>query len=152
MAHLRQAFKWMGAWAWTRRQWNRWRPYSLARMARREKARLATEPRYLRARQRGAAKAIELLRDELSFLWLAPLAFLVLIQPWVYRGGFSVFAHDERTSSNFLGILWQVQGAALGLSLAVVLFAFQSVHGNRHGVPLRDFAERPGCSRSSTQA
>jgi hypothetical protein len=141
MARLRQAFKWMGAWAWTRRQWNRWRPYSLARMARKEKARLATEPRYLRARQRGAAMAIELLRDELSFLWLAPLAFLLLIQPWVYRGGFSVFGHDERTSSNFLGILWQVQGAALGLSLAVVLFAFQSVHGNRHGVPLRDFAE-----------
>ncbi len=110
-------------------------------MARREKARLATEPRYLRARQRGAAIAIELLRDELSFLWLAPLAFLVLFQPWVYRGGFSVFGHDERTSSNFLGILWQVQGAALGLSLAVVLFAFQSVHGNRHGVPLRAFAE-----------
>jgi hypothetical protein len=110
-------------------------------MARREKARLAIEPRYLRARQRGAAMAIELLRDELSFLWLAPLAFLVLIQPWVFRGGFSVFGHGDQTSSNFLGILWQVQGAALGLSLAVVLFAFQSVHGNRHGVPLREFAE-----------
>ncbi|MHB8059971.1 MAG: DUF2254 domain-containing protein [Gaiellaceae bacterium] len=118
-----------------------WRTYSLARMARREKTRLATEPRYLRFRQRTARKTVELARDELSFVWLAAFAFGVLTQPWIPFHGFSVFNHTDAASSNFIGILWQVQGAALGLSLAVVLFVFQSVHGNRLGGSLRDFAE-----------
>ncbi len=111
-------------------------------MARREKARLATEPRYLRFRQRTGSKAVEFARDEFSFIWLGAIAFLVPIQPWITIGGFSVFDHGARsTSSTFIEVLWQVQGAALGLSLAVVLFVFQSVHGNRLGGSLRDFAE-----------
>lgn len=128
--------------SWVRRQPQSWRPYSLARMARREKARLATERRYLRFRQRTMSKAVELARDELSFFWLGVIAFFIPIQPWVTIGGFGVLTHDAAgTSSSFIGVLWQVQGAALGLSLAVVLFVFQSVHGNRLGGSLRDFAE-----------
>jgi hypothetical protein len=118
-----------------------WRPYSLARMARREKARLATESRYLRARQHAVSQLGELFRDEFSFVWLTPIAFFGLMQPWLWSGGFSVFEHHEQRAIDFIGILWQVQGAALGLSLAVVLFVFQSVHGNRLGGSLRDFAE-----------
>jgi hypothetical protein len=110
-------------------------------MASREKARHATEGYYLRVRQRATSTAIELARDELSFLWLAPVAFVALAEPWVPLGRLSMFGHDDQMSSNFIGILWQVQGAALGLSLAVVLFVFQSVHGNRLGGSLRDFAE-----------
>ncbi len=117
------------------------RPYSLARMARREKARLATEPRALRAKQRAISIALGFARHELSFLWLGVVAFLGLAQPWVPISGFSVFAHHDQRSANIIGTLWQVQGAALGLSLAVVLFVFQSVHGNRLGGSLRDFAE-----------
>ncbi|HVU78845.1 MAG TPA: hypothetical protein VHC67_14800 [Gaiellaceae bacterium] len=110
-------------------------------MARGEKARLATESRFLRTRQRGISVLVEFARDEFSFVWLAPLAFIGLVQPWIWQGGFSVFGHAEETSVDFIGILWQVQGAALGLSLAVVLFVFQSVYGNRLGGSLRDFAE-----------
>ena len=110
-------------------------------MARREKARLATEPRYLRLQRRATSKALELARDELSFLWLGAIAFLVLIQPWISISGFGLFSNAAAAPSNFIEVLWQVQGAALGLSLAVVLFVFQSVHGNRLGGSLRDFAE-----------
>lgn len=134
--------RWLGAISnWLLNQFNRRRPYSLARMARREKARLATEPRHLRARQRASSAMVELARDELSFLWLGSVALIVLVQPWLSLPGFSVFGHHDERSSNFIGTLWQVQGAALGLSLAVVLFVFQSVHGNRLGGSLRDFAE-----------
>jgi hypothetical protein len=109
-------------------------------MARREKAKLATDPRFLRFQQRSVSALVEFGRDEFSFVWLGPTAFVVLVQPWV-SSGFSIFSHDEQPSIDFIGILWQVQGAALGLSLAVVLFVFQSVHGNRLGGSLRDFAE-----------
>jgi hypothetical protein len=134
-AWLRRPVSWL--WRWP----DNLRAYSLARMARREKARLATEPRYLRFRQRAVSKAVALARDELSFLWLGAIAFLVPIQPWIVIRGFSLFSRADDTSSNFIEVLWQVQGAALGLSLAVVLFVFQSVHGNRLGGSLRDFAE-----------
>jgi hypothetical protein len=40
---------------------------------------------------------------------------------------------------DFLPVAWQVQAAALGLSLAVVTFAFQSYSLSRFGAALRDF-------------
>jgi hypothetical protein len=92
----------------------------------------------LRVRQRAVSSAVELARDELSFIWLAVIAALMLFQPWV--AGFNVFSGRSDPTA-FLETLWQVQGAALGLSLAVVLFVFQSVYGNRLGGSLRDFAE-----------
>jgi len=106
-------------------------------MAKREKARLATESQ---VGQRVASRILALVRDELSFIWLALLAFLVLnvSVPW---DGFSALKLPGGNPSDFIGVLWQVQGAALGLSLAVVLFVFQSVHGNRLGGSLREFAE-----------
>jgi len=42
---------------------------------------------------------------------------------------------------SFLTALWQVEGAAVGLSLAVVLFAFQAVYGRRRAATLSEFAE-----------
>jgi hypothetical protein len=130
-ASATRPFLWLGS------QLAELRPQSLASMARSEKARLATEPRSLRVRQQARSLASEVGRDEFSFIWLALLAFSLLFQPWV--PGFSVFS--KRDPTDFLEVLWQVQGAALALSLAVVLFVFQSVYGNRLGGSLRDFAE-----------
>jgi len=107
-------------------------------MARREKARLATEPRYLRVRKDISSRVVGLFRDEMSIVPLAVIAIPVLFLPWFV--GFSVLG-KRSDPSVFLESLWQVQATALGLSLAVVLFVFQSVYGNRLGGSLRDFAE-----------
>jgi hypothetical protein len=113
-------------------------PGSLARLARQEKARLVTESRYARLRRERLAPLASLARDEFSFLWLFPLAFGIPFIPWNVH--FRPFADTSR-AVNFLQTLWQVQGAALGLSLAVVLFVFQAVYGVRLGGSLREFAE-----------
>ena len=91
-------------------------------------------------RQRTVPKALELARGEFSFLGLGAIAVFVLIQPWVSIT-LARFTGPSADASSFIEVLWQVQGAALGLSLAVVLFVFQSVHGSRLGGSLHDFAE-----------
>lgn len=106
-------------------------------MTRRDLRRLRTQSRFERVRAGFISRATALVRDELSILWIALLAGLCLFQPWY--DGFQVLSTSDESSA-LIGAMWQVQGAALGLSLAVVLFVFQSVF-NRLGGSLRDFAE-----------
>jgi hypothetical protein len=76
------------------------------------------------------------LRGAPAVFWLAAVAVGVLWLPWAP-------ALDALSNSptSFLQALWQVEGAALGLSLAVVLFAFQAVYGQRRAATLGEFAE-----------
>jgi hypothetical protein len=47
----------------------------------------------------------------------------------------------EEDAEGFITALWQVQGAVLALSIAVIIFAFQTVPSSRYGIKLYEFAE-----------
>jgi hypothetical protein len=47
----------------------------------------------------------------------------------------------EGDAERFITALWQVQGAVLALSIAVIVFAFQAVPSSRYGIKLYEFAE-----------
>ena len=49
---------------------------------------------------------------------------------------------DEAEARNFLGLLWQVEGAALALTVAAALFALESAARVRPGTALTDYAEK----------
>jgi hypothetical protein len=129
--------RWKETYAAVRSRFDEHRRFSLRRMARREKSRLATEATSRGWQRRAVSGAVEVLRDQWSIVVLCVFAFVPLVIP---VPAFSYFAGSTDRLS-FLETLWQVQGAALGLSLAVVLFVFQSVYGSRLGGSLRDFAE-----------
>lgn len=72
------------------------------------------------------------------FVLLSAIALLGLLSPprsW----GFDALSTRQEAEA-FLGTLWQVEAAALALSLAVVLFLFQAV-ATSHSGDLREFAE-----------
>lgn len=78
-------------------------------------------------------------QGNVSFLLvLLAIALMGLILPpsgW----GFAPLA-DLDDAAEFLRTLWQVEAAALALSVAVILFLFQSVASSRPGGDLREFA------------
>lgn len=81
-------------------------------------------------------RLLQQLRGAPAVVWLAAVALGFLWLPWV--PGLSAL---KDSPGSLLQALWQVEGAALGLSLAVVLFAFQAVYGQRRAATLGEFAE-----------
>lgn len=57
------------------------------------------------------------------------------------RLGFRALA-DPSDARDFLSQMWQVSGASVGLSIAVVVFAFQGASSGRLATALRDYAVR----------
>jgi hypothetical protein len=88
------------------------------------------------ARERVGQRLLQQLRGAPAAVWLAAVALGLLWLPWV--PGLGALGSSP---GPFLQALWQVEGAALGLSLAVVLFAFQAVYGQRRAATLGEFAE-----------
>lgn len=88
------------------------------------------------ARERVGRRLLQQLRGAPAAVWLAAVGLGLLWLPWV--PGLGALGSSP---GSFLQALWQVEGAALGLSLAVVLFAFQAVYGQRRAATLGEFAE-----------
>lgn len=57
------------------------------------------------------------------------------------RAPLAVF-HDEQRSRELLGLLWQVEAAAIALVVAAALFAFESLTRQRSNLPLVEYANR----------
>jgi hypothetical protein len=72
---------------------------------------------------------------------LATLAVTVAVLFIPSRLGFRALA-DPADARNFLSQMWQVSGASVGLSVAVVVFAFQGAASGRLATALRDYAVR----------
>lgn len=72
---------------------------------------------------------------------LAPLVVAVFQALEVNRAPLPVF-FDEQAVRELLGLLWQVEAAAIALVLAASLFAFESLTRQRSDIPLVDYANR----------
>jgi hypothetical protein len=115
-----------------------WLGRSLIRTAKHGRASLAQTSPWRRRRRDAWDWLVGVLRAESSFWWLFVLFFGFVWLP--IRWGFRLFATGEKTPG-FLQALWQVEGATLAISLAVVIFVFQAVYASRLNGSLRQFAE-----------
>jgi hypothetical protein len=118
--------------------WPRIGARSLRRVAMSEKARLENVGRGARATRRGRRLLGFLVRDRRGALSLIVPALGLAYLPW------SVSFRPLRNPAkahDLLQVLWQVQAAALALSLAVVIFIFEAVYGRRLRPELRSLAE-----------
>lgn len=80
---------------------------------------------------------------------LPPLAVVVVVFLQVggsERAPLAVF-FDEARSRELLGLLWQVEAAAIALVLAASLFAFESLTRQRSNIPLVEYANRSRLSQ-----
>jgi len=94
----------------------------------------------MRRRARELGRRYPLMRI-LPFLALASGVFFPDLVPLLPRPS-GTFANEQK-SSEFLGTMWQVVAGALGLSVAMIAFAFEafvSVSQRRLGGSLREFA------------
>jgi hypothetical protein len=60
---------------------------------------------------------------------------------WAPSGVVAPALRSETDAERFLETVWQVQAAAVGLTIAVVVFAFQALSSSRWSVGLREFAD-----------
>jgi hypothetical protein len=120
-------------------RWPPWHPRSLRRLALREKAKLEGAPRRARVERSLRTCVWKLFHDRGWALLLAVPAIGVAFVPT----GLSLNPLEgEEEATAILEILWQVEAAALALSLAVVIFILQAVHSTRRRPSLRGLAER----------
>lgn len=117
------------------------RERSLLRVVSRQRNSLAITPTWVRRRREAADFLTRLIRDELAFLWVLPLAVGLAFVNWHVH--FRPFGSPARGTS-YLYAVWGVQAVTLTLSLAVVIFVFQAVYASRFGGSLRRFAEETG--------
>lgn len=111
-------------------------PRSLRRSAERERLRLISGSRLVRLSARTHGFRLRLatvagfgpsyLVIGVGMLWMPSLV------------GWAPIGIDE--PSDFISALWQVEAAALGLTVAVVIFAFQALASSRWRTDLREFA------------
>ena len=122
-------------------QWPPWHPRSLRRVALREKAKLEGAPRRTRAARGLRVCAWNLSHHRGWALLLVVPAIGVAFLPI----GLSLnpLEGDEKATA-ILQTLWQVEAAALALSLAVVIFILQAVYSTQPRPPLRGLAEGIG--------
>ena len=75
------------------------------------------------------------------YIWLLLLGAFLVLNPWIPNPGFGPFKTTEKAES-FLHDLWQVEAAALALSLAIIVFAVQAYRSatqERYGGTLRRY-------------
>jgi hypothetical protein len=120
-------------------RWPQWQTRSLRRLALREQARLEDASRLTLARRLLGAFFWKLTRDR-AWLLIFPsigIAFLPI--------GLSLSPLEHgKNAKSILQILWQVEAAALALSLALVIFILDAVHKTRRRPSLRVLADAIG--------
>jgi hypothetical protein len=126
---------------WVRDRWEAWIHRSLLRWATSEERRLSRVPRSLRYRRflgnvLRAAWANHLLMAAVFLVVGVSVFFLGSRQPWLLTWSVAI-----QEKADFLAAMWQVLAAALALSIAVVLFAFQSAVGQGEAESIKEFAE-----------
>ena len=119
-------------------RWPPWQPRSLRRLALHEKANLEDAPRRTRVGRliRSCGWNVTHHRDWALLLVVPSIGFA-----FVPTGLSLNPLDDEKKATSILQILWQVEAAALALSLAVVIFILQAVYSTRPRPPLRGLAE-----------
>jgi hypothetical protein len=100
-------------------------------------ARRTASDRFWRGWRRSGRR---LLLGEVGSVWIVPLAAGAAYAP---IPGLRTLS-SASDAGQFLQVLWQVEAAALALSLAIVIFAFQAVYATRLRGSLRQFAEETG--------
>lgn len=113
---------------------------SLRRRALSVRAQLEGETRRARLLDTARRFGSKLIRDyRWSSLVLAVPCFgaAFLPIPWSFRP-----FEAPRVAVRYLTVLWQVEAAALGLTLVVVVFILQAVHTRKQRPALRDLAEK----------
>lgn len=80
-----------------------------------------------------------------GFFWLLLLGMAGVLsfpsQVWIYRWPLDLSLFESATKAEeFIKVLWQVEASVLALSIAVIIFAFQSVPSSRYGITLHEFA------------
>jgi hypothetical protein len=110
----------------------------LRSLALREKAKLEGAPRRVRAERSFRTFIWNLFHDR---GWALLLAVPAIGAAFVPTGLSLNPLKGEKEATAILEILWQVEAAALALSLAVVIFILQAVHSTRHRPSLRALAE-----------
>jgi hypothetical protein len=119
---------------------------SLARQARRQQAHLrGRESLRGLAVRAGAGIAALFTRPSTSLVALSIIGVAGLFLPselplYWWSPKLNLFSL-EGDAERFITALWQVQGAVLALSIAVIVFAFQAVPSSRYGIKLYEFAE-----------
>ena len=122
-------------------RWPKWQPRSLRRLACRRQAEAEGLARGGRAWRRLRRWGWNVRHHRLWSLCLVVPAFLIAFIPW------SVSLWPLRgleEAPDLLEVLWQVQAAAVALSLAVVIFVFEAVYSAKPRPSIRDLAEGVG--------
>ena len=72
---------------------------------------------------------------------------IAMLHVWgLERAPLAIF-FDENASRDALGLLWQVEAAAIALVVAASLFAFESLTRQREAIPLVEYANRSGLAQ-----
>ena len=72
---------------------------------------------------------------------------IAMLHVWgLERAPLAIF-FDENASRDALGLLWQVEAAAIALVVAASLFAFESLTRQRETIPLVEYANRSGLAQ-----
>jgi hypothetical protein len=120
--------------------WQRYRPpWSLRRATTLRLWREAELPWWSKLGELGAALWRRMTSSFWPFLWIAG-ASIGLLAAAPAHWTLSALRRDD-AARGFLETLWQVDAAAIGLSVAIVLFAFELVWSTRYRGTLRRFAE-----------
>jgi hypothetical protein len=122
-------------------RWPGRQPRSLRRLARKRQAKAEGLTRGDRAWRRLRSWGWNVRHHRLWSLCLVVPAFLIAFIPW----SVSLWPlRGLKEAPDLLEVLWQVQAAALALSLAVVIFIFEAVYSARPRPSIRDLAEGVG--------
>ena len=107
---------------------------SLKTIARRKQKSLSS---WWQLRQLGVSTRIHARREWTVLAVIAGLAVLALWAPSVHS---VVWLPNAGTVRRYLPTLWQVQGAALGLSFAILVFSFQAFAQSKSAGSLKEFS------------
>jgi len=98
-----------------------------------------------RARSAMARISASLTSPGYGFFWLLLLGLAGVLffpsQVYIYKWPLNLSLFGSATeAAEFIKVLWQVAASVLALSIAVIIFAFQSVPSSRYGIKLHEFA------------
>jgi len=108
---------------------------------------LSTVPRRERTRLAGnqwTRRAQSAVRGVLEREWhlLGGIACVLVAGLWAPSLAVVSWLPSRDLVNRYLPIIWQVQAAAVGLSLAIIVFSFQAFSQSRHAASLREFASQ----------
>lgn len=144
MSLIRRLRAWLARRPWHRRRRRFFVSHWLSSHVRREMLRRGANPRWRQTLTTTRQQAANAWTHPLAYCWIIPLAVLILA---VVPDDWSVpYFKSESDARGFLEVLWQVDAAALALSVAVVVVALEVFSSGRSGSlseNLRDTALLP---------